>query len=230
MNIWVIIPAYNEMRQSPNAPQPLIETLQRLKEKGISTLVIDDGSVDNTFDMAGQYADIVLKNERNCGKGMALKKAIDYLLTNKVFDYIIFMDADGQHCPSDIDNFIEAARGGGQFIIGNRMRRPLGMPLLRVFTNRFMSWLISKVAGQEILDTQCGFRMVARSVLEKIDIKTNNFEVESEILIKAARSGSIIKSIPVKSIYFKNRNSKINPFLDTMRFFKFIGKLNHQHF
>ncbi|MCK5494749.1 MAG: hypothetical protein KAJ14_16695, partial [Candidatus Omnitrophica bacterium] len=60
-----------------------------------------------------------------------------------------------------------------------------------------------------------------------ITIKTKKFEIESEILIKAGRAGFTIKSIPIESIYYKNIRSKINPFIDTIRFFNFIFK-NHR--
>jgi len=105
------------------------------------------------------------------------------------------------------------------------MSNPIRMPKLRVITNKFMSWFISQIAGQRIPDTQCGFRLIKKEVLEKVKIETNNFEIESEILIKAARLGFPIKSISIKSIYFKSLHSRINPFIDTVRFIKFILQL-----
>jgi hypothetical protein len=132
------------------------------------------------------------------------------------------MDADGQHLPDDCDKFLNEAQNGECFVIGNRMQTPFGMPKIRIFTNRVMSWFISKIVGQKIPDTQCGFRLIRRDVLEGIKIETDKFEAESEILIRAAESGFVIKSIPIKSIYFKHKKSKINPFIDTIRFIKFI--------
>jgi glycosyltransferase involved in cell wall biosynthesis len=211
----VIIPAYNE---KPS----LSGILDELKGRGFFILVVDDGSRDNTCELAAEKADFVIRNERNLGKGLSLKKGIDYLFKRSDFDYLVTMDADGQHSTADLDKFLREAESGAFFVVGNRMFNPAGMPGLRVVTNKFMSWFISRIAGQKIPDTQCGFRLIKREVLEKIRIKTNNFEIESEILIKAARSGFPIKSIPIKSIYFKRLHSRINPFLDTLRFIKFI--------
>lgn len=221
MKIWVLIPAYNE-------GATIGELLREIKQKDLSVLVIDDGSSDDTSMVSARYADRLLKNERNLGKGTSLKKGIAYLLRNNTFDCIVTMDADGQHSPVDIDKFFEAARNGEHFIVGNRMNDPGNMPKIRVMTNKFMSWFISRLVGQHIPDTQCGFRLISRKVLESIKIETSKFEVESEILIKAAKNSFLIKSIPVHSIYAKNQRSKIHPFADTVRFIRFVCSLHDE--
>ena len=138
------------------------------------------------------------------------------------FDAVITMDADGQHLAQDLPIFIKAAEDfNTHIVIGNRMLNAEGMPFLRVITNQFMSWLISAISKQEIPDTQCGFRLIKCEVLRKIELKTSKFETESEILIKASRMGFKIKSIPIKSVYGKEK-SQINPFIDTLRFIKLI--------
>ena len=223
MQVWVVIPAYNERFS-------LAGVLEEVKEKGLSVLVVDDGSVDNTYEVAKKKADFVIRNKKNFGKGMSLNKGIEYLLKNVDFDYIVTMDADGQHSPLDLDKFLKQAEAEIPFVVGNRMVNPKGMPLLRIMTNTFMSWLISKTAGQKIPDTQCGFRLIKKEVLEKINITTRKYEIESEIIIKAARLGVPIKSIPIRSVYFKNQQSKIRPLRDTVRFLKFIfNKENQNH-
>lgn len=223
MKIWVVIPAYNE-------EQNLAGLLQKIKTRGLSVLAVDDGSIDNTYVVAKKWADVVLHNIKNLGKGISLRKAISYLFEENHFDYIITMDGDGQHDVTDLDTFLAEAHKGTPFVVGNRMDNPIGMPHTRIITNRFMSWMISRIAKQHIPDTQCGFRMIKREVLEKIVISTKKYEIESEILIKAARGGFPIMSVPIKSIYSKNVRSKIRPVADTLRFIKFISRLNNgQH-
>jgi len=221
MKVWVVIPAYNEK-------EALGAILERLKEKKLSVLVVDDGSSDGTYEHAKSLSDITLRNEENLGKGRSLNRAISYLLGNVDFDYVITMDGDGQHSPLDIDTFLKEAEKGEAFVIGNRMANPVGMPLVRVLTNIFMSRTISRIAGQLIPDTQCGYRMMRKDVLEQVKIETKKFEIESEILIKAARQGFIIKCVPIESIYFKGAKSKIRPVADTLRFWKFLRKLKHE--
>lgn len=223
--IWIIIPAYNEAKA-------LEKLLVRLKQKyNCPILVIDDGSTDDTYNVALWYADLVLHNEKNLGKGGSLKRAKGYLLANKDVDYVLTMDADNQHDPEDVQIFIREAQKGEAFVIGNRMDNPEGMPRIRIWANKIMSRLISWLAKQKIKDTQCGFRLIRRDVLEEIgiqNIETNNFEIESEVLVKAAYRGFSIKSIPIKSIYFKQRMSKINPVLDTLRFIRFLFGLRDE--
>ncbi|MBU1112459.1 MAG: glycosyltransferase family 2 protein [Candidatus Omnitrophica bacterium] len=218
MKVWLIIPAYNEA-------QGLDKLLDQLKAKNLPVLVVDDGSQDATYEVAKKKATLAISHSKNLGKGLSLNKGISHLLANEQFDYIIVMDADGQHAPEDLGRFLKQAEAGADFVVGNRMEDPRGMPLIRVITNKLMSWFISKLTGQYIPDTQCGFRMIKREVLEKIDIKTKKFEIESEILIKAARLKFIINSIPIRSIYFDNPQSKISPLRDTLRFVKFISKI-----
>lgn len=221
MKIWVVIPAYNEA-------QSLEPILFKLKEKRLSIMVIDDGSKDGTYNVAKKIADKVIINQRNMGKGMSLQKAIGFLLENEKFDYIMMMDGDGQHSVSDIEKFMKEAQAGEEFVVGNRMESPTGMPNTRILTNKIMSWFISRLISQNIPDSQCGFRLIARNVLEGIKFRTNKFEVESEILIKAAKDGVKIKSIPIQSIYFRHKKSKIHPFLDTFRFIRFIFSLDNK--
>ncbi|OQX85819.1 MAG: hypothetical protein B6D55_06935 [Candidatus Omnitrophica bacterium 4484_70.2] len=216
--IWVVIPAYNEEKT-------IGAILDDLKRKDISVLVIDDGSQDSTAEVVKEKGVPLIRNEKNLGKGLALKKGFDYLFKNEDFDYVVTMDADRQHSPEDLDKFLEAAENNEDFVVGNRMQNPEGMPKIRVFTNKLMSWLISKIAKQRIPDTQCGFRLIKRKVLEKLNIETNKFQIESEIIIKAARLGILIKSIPIRSIYYEKALSKIHPLLDTLRFIRFLFRL-----
>ena len=217
---WIIIPAYNEEKRITK----LLEGIKTLKNSP-NVLVIDDASKDNTFSIASDKADITLKNKVNLGKGASLKKAINYLLKNNTFDYIITMDADGQHLPSDINKFIKEAEKGEEFIVGNRMQNTKTMPKIRIFTNKLMSKIISFIVGQDIPDTQCGFRLIKKSVLENLRIKSNKYDMESEILVKAAKKGIKIGSIPVNTVYFKNHKSKINPFIDTIRFIRLLTEI-----
>ena len=84
MKIWVIIPAYNEGRA-------FAETLKTLKDKEISVLAIDDGSIDETYAVAKKWADVVIRSKKNLGKGVSLRKGISYLLANEDFDYLIIV-------------------------------------------------------------------------------------------------------------------------------------------
>jgi len=218
-NICVLIPAYNEEKT-------LGRLLKQLLNRHLSVFVIDDGSTDGTARIAQDSGACLLKNEKNSGKGLSLKKGIDHLLNETGCEHILIMDGDMQHDPGDIDKFITAASRGEDCVVGNRMHNPEGMPWLRIMTNKLMSWLISVITGQKIPDTQCGYRLFKKDLLSKLDIRTENFQIETEMLIQAAARGAAITSVPVASIYHKDSSSKINPIIDTVRFVKYILTVN----
>jgi glycosyltransferase involved in cell wall biosynthesis len=214
MKACIIIPTYNESKA-------ISDILKRIRQQNLEVIVVDDGSSDNTHKIAQDGGAIVLREDNNKGKGASLIRGFDYAL-GRDYQAVITMDGDGQHLPEDIPYFMRLAENSDSGIfIGNRMSKAQGMPRLRILTNKFMSWLVSKITKQNIPDTQCGFRLIKRAVLEKLDLTTSKYETESEILIKAARLGCKIESVPIKTVY-QGEKSQINPFIDTLRFAKFI--------
>jgi len=214
MKICVVIPTYNESKT-------IASLVRQIRNQKLETVVIDDGSHDDTHKIACDCGATVIKNISNEGKGASLIKGFNYCLS-KEFDAIITMDGDGQHEVADIPNFLRKAKNfNSDIVIGNRMFKPKTMPTLRLLTNKYMSWLISKIAKQKIPDTQCGFRLIKKDVLSKLDLVTRRYEIESEMLIRAAGLGYKIDSVPIKAIYM-GENSKIRPFRDALRFFKFV--------
>lgn len=214
MHACVVIPTYNESKT-------IAGLIQRLRSLGFEAVVIDDGSSDNTADIAATCKARVLRNVKNLGKGAALAKGYNFAVAQG-FDAVISMDGDGQHSCDDLAVFMRKAESSGcGIIVGNRMAITRQMPWLRVTTNRFMSLLISKITGQYIPDTQCGFRLIKKDLLQKLNLSTSKYETESEILIQAARLGFKIESVPVRTIY-SGQKSRINPFIDTLRFLRFI--------
>lgn len=214
MKICVVIPSYNESRSIGGL-------IAELRQQGLDVTVVDDGSQDNTAELARNSGAAVLVNPSNLGKGASLIKGFDYALS-KDFDAVVTMDGDGQHLPQDVPRFILLAQNSEAMVfVGNRMYKTSGMPLVRVLTNKFMSWLISRTTKQKIPDSQCGFRLIKRKALEKINLSTSKYETESEILIKASRLGMKIESVPIETVYLGSK-SQINPLIDTVRFFRFM--------
>jgi len=215
--VCILIPAYNESAQ-------IGQLVRSLRSKGHVPVVVDDGSQDNTAEEARSAGADVITHERNMGKGVSLKTGIEYIL-KEGYDAVLIMDGDAQHSADDIQKFVVLAdKRHDTFIIGNRMDDTKNMPIERKLTNKFMSYIVSRICGQNIPDSQCGFRLIKRKLLEKIDIESERFEVESELLIKASRAGADIISVPIETFYGEEE-SKINPFRDTFRFVIFLLKL-----
>ena len=97
------------------------------------------------------------------------------------------------------------------------------MPRLRQIVNHWMSQRISALCGQEIPDTQCGFRMVHRQLIPDLLGGTARFDYETEMLIVASRKGLRIDSVPISTVY-SDEVSSIHPVRDTLRFFKLMRR------
>lgn len=213
----VLIPSYNEARN-------IGAITKELKARGLTAYVVDDGSTDGTAGIAAGQGAVVITHDKNKGKGASLIEGFSRILKDG-FDAVLIMDGDGQHETSDIDNFLKKMdETGADIVIGNRMMDTVSMPLTRKITNKIMSRVISKMCRQNIPDTQCGFKLIRRKVLESIKFEFSNFEIESEILVKAAKIGFRIESVPVKTVY-RDEKSKIKPIFDTMRFLYFMIKM-----
>ncbi|MFC1698932.1 glycosyltransferase family 2 protein [Candidatus Omnitrophota bacterium] len=216
MNTCALVPSCNEA-----------ETIGRLvtaiKAQQLDIIVIDDGSTDQTAVIAQQAGADVLRHQTNQGKGAALKTGFAHALACG-YQAIITMDGDGQHSTQDLPKFVEMAKNENvDIVLGNRMDAAKNMPLIRWLTNIFMSFLISLICARKIRDSQCGFRLIKARVLKKLELTCSNYEIESEMLIAATRSGFRIRSVPIQTIYAQ-QTSQINPIVDTFRFFKYILK------
>ena len=212
--ICILIPAHNEART-------IAAVVRAVRAKGLSVVVVDDGSSDGSSQLARDAGATVLVNFKNQGKGFSLQRGFDYIISRE-YEALITMDADGQHAVDDLDGVVrlyEASRP--DIICGNRMQEHKGMPFVRLVTNAVMSGLISMVCRQRIHDSQCGYRLIRAEVLRNVTLSSSAFEIESEVLIKASKKGYGIASVPVRTIY-GDEVSKINPFFDTARFIVYI--------
>ncbi len=217
MNVIAYIPAYNEAGC-------VGEVVGRTLPYVTRVVLVDDGSTDETAEVArGQGAEVLAHSE-NLGKGAAIVSALEHFAGSDG-TYAVFLDADGQHDPAEIESFTRAAQEtGAGIVIGNRMRTPRDMPLVRRLTNWMMSWWISRLAGHQIPDTQCGYRLLGRGVLGKFEFKSHRFETETEMLIQAGRAGLPIVSIPIRTIYQAGRESHIQPGHDALRFLRLLWR------
>ncbi len=211
-----LIPAFNEAERIG----PVIEQARQYVSE---VWVVDDGSVDNTASVSRQAGAKVVEHPKNLGKGAAILNGIEAVLQTDA-DLFIFLDADGQHDPREIPRFLEThEKSGATIILGNRMNDVRTMPLARKLTNYFMSWLLTRTAGQAIPDCSCGFRMLHRKAIADMNLQTRNYEAEQEMLIKLSRKGHRIDSVPIATIY-AGAPSKIRPVRDSIRFFKMLWR------
>ena len=214
----ILIPAYKEETR-------IAAVIREVLDYCPDVVVIDDGSPDETAQAAAGAGATVLEHVHNQGKGAALQTGFDHARANG-YDLAITMDADGQHAPSDIPAFLAAyERTHSPVLVGNRMGDVAAMPWLRRVVNRFMSDLLSRVMGQHVPDTQCGYRLYHRSAFPEgpYDAHSQRFAAESEILLRLSLQGRKIGAVAIQTIY-GDEKSKINPFTDTIRFFRMLRR------
>ena len=215
-NTAAVIPAYNEAKH-------LADVVRRTRQKLDHVLVVDDGSTDDTAAQARSAGGEVLVHSENRGKGESIKAGLRYWM-ERGFSWVVILDADGQHLPEEIERMLDqAGTDGADLLIGNRMNDVGSMPLVRRVVNRYMSNKISRVCGQQIPDTQCGFRMLHRDLIPSVLVGTNRFDYETEMLILASRKGFRIASVPITTVY-SDEVSSIHPVRDTLRFFKLMKR------
>jgi len=216
--VLILIPAYNAGAQLATV---LAQAAQYHPREDI--LIVDDGSTTT------DYGDLRAEGWRierrpHGGKGAALRAGFDLAL-RAGYDWIISMDADGQHSPDDLPRFFDAiASDRFDLIVGNRMGDTRAMPWLRRMTNRFTSWLLRCLTHASMHDVQSGYRAIRCSALERIPLTTTHYDTEIELLIRSARAGMRIGEVPIATIYNES-HSWISKSKDTYRFGRLILRL-----
>lgn len=219
--IAAVIPAYHEQAH-------VGKVVERVRAQLDHVLVIDDGSTDATAERARENGAQVIVHPQNRGKGEAIKTGLRHWLGQPEIEFVVLLDADGQHAPEEISRFLSAAvdRDAGLFV-GTRMSDLRAMPFVRRKVNRYMSRRISRICGQEVPDTQCGYRMVQRALAPHLLAGTSRFDYETEMLFIASREGFRIVSVPISTIY-SDEVSSIHPVRDTIRFFRLIRRYERE--
>ena len=215
--IAVIIPAYN----AGTTIAELIERTSRFVGRE-DIVVIDDGSCDQTSEIAGRTGVVILRHEANRGKGEALKTGFVYV-RNRDYQAAITLDADLQHDPECIPDFVCKSNQLSGIIIGTRRRNLKIMPFARWLSNSLTSAIVSVLAGQTIRDSQSGYRLISTQVLRTVRLDSKRYDLESEILIKARRKGFEVAEAPIATIY-SGGESSIKPLADTFRFIRLMWK------
>lgn len=212
----VLIPAYN-------AAETIGPLVRQTRQLGLSTLVVNDGSQDQTAAQALAAGAHVLHHAENRGKGAALRTGFAFVMRSP-YDTVVTLDSDGQHDPRDIPHLLDAVvRLEAAIVVGQRSLEDVRMPLSRRWTNRVMSSIVSAMARQPLPDSQSGFRAIRRDALLALPLSSSRFEIETELLLAASRRRLSIAFVPVRTIY-ESQHSHIRPLQDGARFVHLIAR------
>lgn len=209
---FIIIPAYNEQDHISKVVQPAVKLLP--------VLVIDDGSTDKTSEISRQNGAEVFMQIPNQGKGEALKRGFREAIALNC-EFVITLDADGQHDVQEIEKFISLYKAkNSDLIIGYRNFSE--MPFTRRMANTIGGWFFSWAIGRKIIDNQSGYRLMSRRLMEKVlDSKEAGFEFEVDVITTCVQTGFLIDWVPIRTIY-DDEKSHISPIKHTKNFFRVV--------
>jgi predicted LPLAT superfamily acyltransferase len=208
----VVIPVYN------NAGT-VGDVAAACRAQGLSVIVVDDGSTDGSGDAAAGVEGVTVRRiERNRGKGNALREGFR-TAAGMGFSHGVTCDADGQHDPAQIPALLEAAaRSPESIIIGERAMEAGGAPGVSKFGRSFSNFWFWVETGRTVGDAQSGLRVYPVAAFNALGTRLPRYEMEHEVLVRAAWSGVDILSVPVNVVYGRNVPSHFRKFRDNVRF------------
>lgn len=217
MNIFIIIPAYNEEKTIANV-------VNETKKFG-RVVVVDDGSNDLTRDLAKDAGAEVLSHIINRGQGAAIKAGTEYVLNNDV-DIIVHFDADGQHSASDIEKIITPILlGQSDVVLGSRFLKNESelkneIPFVRFILLKAAIVFTRVISGIKVTDAHNGFRALSKTAAQKIKITQDGMAHASEILDEIIKNNLRYKEIPVQIKYTDYSKNKGQSSLNSINILK----------
>ncbi len=201
--ILVAMPAYNEGGY-------IGSVVLKAKQYADEVIVLDDGSTDDTSQIAKLAGATVIQHGENKGYGAAVQSILAEAKKRNP-DILVLLDADSQHNPDEIPYLTEAISEGFDLVIGSRkMRRSGNIPTLRRIGQRVLSYLTNFLSGEKLSDTESGFRAYSRKAIATLELKEKGMAISAETISAATTRGLRVTEVPVSIIYTKD-GSTLNP-------------------
>src|SRR5690554_2842569 len=215
MKISAVIPAKNESASIGRVVEGLI-----VSGHFIEVIVIDDGSTDDTGLRATEVGARVVRHPFSLGNGAAIKRGA----REAQGEWVLFMDADGQHQASDVQRLIDTAGTDADMVVGARDAKGQAS-IWRRFANGFYNWFASKVTEYPIDDLTSGFRLARRErFIEFLHLLPNGFSYPTTSTMAFLRSGYVVRFVPI-TVLKREGKSHISPLKDGFRFLIIIFKI-----
>jgi glycosyltransferase involved in cell wall biosynthesis len=207
IQVSIIIPAYNEEKTIGTVIGEVSE-IMGVYGLPYEIIVVNDCSTDDTemVALSGRKATIIT-NESNRGKGYCLRKALRYARG----DIIVTLDADGEHKPKEIPDLLNALFEGNDIVSGSRFlsKRIGSTTRIHQVGNFIFNTAIMVLTGRPVSDSQTGFRALKRDIAEGLNLQSDGYEIETEIIVKSLRNGFLLKEVPITVERRKYNMSKI---------------------
>jgi glycosyltransferase involved in cell wall biosynthesis len=209
--VSVIVPMFNEEPTVGNVIERLQAVLQKAKLKH-EIIVVDDYSKDASLQVALSRHVAVYRLKQHMGKGYALRAGFAKAKGN----LIATIDSDGSHRPEELPLLLKPIlRGEADLVIGSRFSTPTSATSRRNQAgNRLFNTLIHILTRNAISDSQSGYRVMTAQVLKSMNLRSGEYQIESEMLVKTARKGFRIREVPISFEQRTYGSSQIDPLMD----------------
>ncbi|MGB9694059.1 MAG: glycosyltransferase family 2 protein [Fervidobacterium sp.] len=218
--ISVIIPVYNEELTVGNVIERVKMAVEMIHVP-YEILVIDDCSADNSPVVSKNRKVEVYQLKRHMGKGYALRLGF----RKAKGEIIVTLDSDGSHNPEELPKLLDPILNGeADLVIGSRFLHEKNVfhnELNKIGVHLF-NFFVRMLTGKATTDSQSGYRVVRSTILKKLNLMSNGYEIESEMLIKVLKNGHRVKEVPIRFEQRTYGKSKLAPFKDGVKIFKSI--------
>ncbi len=202
VKVVAVMPAYNE--------ESYIGTMVlKVKQYVDEVIVIDDGSKDNTSQIARLAGATVVRHDKNQGYGAAIQSAL-VEARRRAPDVLVLLDSDTQHNPEEIPRLIKPVREGFDLVIGSRELQKNNIPRYRRIGQKVLSYSTHVLSREKVIDSESGFRCFSKKAIHVLELKENGMAVSAETIAEAVGKGLKVTEVPISIIYVKD-GSTLNP-------------------
>jgi glycosyltransferase involved in cell wall biosynthesis len=200
--ILVAMPAYDEERY-------IGSLVLKARQYADEVIVVDNGSQDQTAEVARLAGATVIRHAENKGKGTAIQTILAKARERNA-DVLVLLDSDCQHNPDDIPRLIAPIREGVDLVIGSREGEAMKTPWHRRFGQKVLLMSTHLLSGERLNDSEFGFRSLFRKAISEMELRENGFAVETEMIASANDKKLNITQVAISNIYTEDGSTQ-NP-------------------